>query len=138
MPKAILVHATGGPEVLRYEEFDPGAPGAGQLRIRHTAIGLNFLDVYYRSGVYPPPAGLPLTLGNEGPRTFSGMIARLINEKADAKRTVEEIYLATVGRFPTETESNQGQKYVTEFGLSDGAQDLMWALINSPAFLFNR
>lgn len=66
MPKAILVHATGGPEVLRYEEFDPGAPGAGQLRIRHTAIGLNFLDVYYRTGLYPAPNGMPLIPGNEG------------------------------------------------------------------------
>src|SRR5262245_42995635 len=65
MPKAIRVHEQGGIDVLRYEDIDIGRPGKGEALIRHTAIGLNFLDVYYRSGVYAPPAGLPLTLGNE-------------------------------------------------------------------------
>jgi NADPH2:quinone reductase len=66
MPKAVRIHAQGGTEVLRFEEVEVGRPGKGEALIRHTAIGLNFLDVYYRSGTYAPPAGLPLTLGNEG------------------------------------------------------------------------
>jgi NADPH2:quinone reductase len=65
MTKAIRIHANGGPEVLRYEDVDVARPGRGEALIRHTAIGLNFLDVYYRSGLYPPPAGLPLIPGNE-------------------------------------------------------------------------
>ncbi len=65
MSKAIRVHAHGGPEALSYEDNDPGAPGPGQVLIRHKAIGLNFLDVYYRNGLYPPPNGLPLTPGGE-------------------------------------------------------------------------
>lgn len=65
MPKAIRIHKNGGPEVLIYEDFDIGKPGAGEVLIRHTAVGLNFLDVYFRSGLYPPPAGLPLIPGNE-------------------------------------------------------------------------
>jgi NADPH2:quinone reductase len=65
MPKAIRVNAHGGPEVLEYEEVDPGRPGAGEVLVRHTAIGLNFLDVYYRSGLYAAPKGLPLTPGGE-------------------------------------------------------------------------
>ena len=65
MPKAIKVYAQGGPEVLAYEDMDPGKPGAGQALVRHTAIGLNFLDVYFRSGLYPPPNGLPLIPGGE-------------------------------------------------------------------------
>ncbi|NGO50235.1 quinone oxidoreductase family protein [Allomesorhizobium camelthorni] len=65
MSKAIKIQANGGPEVMAYEENDPGRPGPGQVLVRHTAIGLNFLDVYYRSGVYPAPAGFPLILGNE-------------------------------------------------------------------------
>lgn len=65
MVKAIRIHQTGGPEVLRYEDCDPGKPGKGEALIRHTAIGLNFLDTYYRSGLYPAPNGLPLTPGNE-------------------------------------------------------------------------
>jgi NADPH2:quinone reductase len=66
MPKAIRIHANGGPEVLAFEEVDPGRPGPGQALIRHTAIGVNFLDVYYRSGLYPAPNGFPLVPGGEG------------------------------------------------------------------------
>lgn len=65
MAKAIRVHEHGGPEVLRYEDHDTGKPGKGEALIRHTAIGLNFLDTYFRSGLYPAPAGLPLVPGNE-------------------------------------------------------------------------
>ncbi|PBB37739.1 MULTISPECIES: quinone oxidoreductase [unclassified Mesorhizobium] len=65
MSKAIRIHAHGGPEVLTYEDSDPGQPGAGQILIRHTAIGLNFIDVYHRSGLYPPPGGFPLIPGGE-------------------------------------------------------------------------
>jgi NADPH2:quinone reductase len=55
--RAVVVHETGGPEVLRLEERDPGPPGAGFLRVRVTAIGVNFIDVYFRTGLYPlaPP-----------------------------------------------------------------------------------
>lgn len=65
MTKAVRIHAHGGPEVLTYEEVEVGRPGPGQALIRHTAIGLNFLDTYFRSGLYPAPAGLPLIPGGE-------------------------------------------------------------------------
>jgi NADPH2:quinone reductase len=65
MSKAIRIHAHGGPEVLSYEDADAGRPGSGQVLVRHTAIGLNFLDVYYRTGLYPAPDGLPLIPGAE-------------------------------------------------------------------------
>ncbi|RWM14327.1 MAG: quinone oxidoreductase [Mesorhizobium sp.] len=65
MSKAIRIHAHGGPEVLTFEDVDAGQPGEGQILIRHTAIGLNFIDVYYRSGLYPPPGGFPLIPGGE-------------------------------------------------------------------------
>lgn len=65
MSKAIKIQANGGPEVMAYGDNDPGLPGPSQVLIRHTAIGLNFLDVYYRSGLYPAPAGFPLVPGNE-------------------------------------------------------------------------
>jgi NADPH:quinone reductase len=64
MVKAIRVHETGGPEVLRYEDVDIAAPGGGEIQIRQRAIGVNYLDVYYRTGLYPTP--LPYTPGNEG------------------------------------------------------------------------
>ncbi|HOW75051.1 MAG TPA: quinone oxidoreductase [Candidatus Competibacteraceae bacterium] len=65
MPKAIRIHEYGGPEVLRWEDVEVGDPGAGQLRIRHAAIGLNYIDIYHRTGLYPLPS-LPWTLGMEG------------------------------------------------------------------------
>ena len=65
MTHAIRVHEHGGPEVLRYEEHEAGRPGSGEVLIRHTAIGLNFIDVYFRTGLYPAPAGLPLVPGGE-------------------------------------------------------------------------
>jgi NADPH:quinone reductase len=64
MTHAIRFHKTGGPEVLVWEEVKVGKPGPGEARIRHTALGLNFVDIYYRSGVYPLP--LPSGLGGEG------------------------------------------------------------------------
>ncbi|TWG94178.1 NADPH2:quinone reductase [Mesorhizobium sp. J18] len=63
MVKAIRVHEAGGPEVLRFEDYDPGAPGKGEVLVEHKAVGLNFLDVYFRTGLYPAP--LPLVPGSE-------------------------------------------------------------------------
>ena len=63
MARAIRIHEAGGPEVLRFEDFDPGAPGEGEVQLRHTAVGLNYIDVYDRSGLYPMP--LPGGLGRE-------------------------------------------------------------------------
>ena len=65
MTRAIRIHAHGGPEVLRWDEVDPGTPGAGQALIRQTAAGLNFIDVYHRTGLYPVPA-MPAVIGSEG------------------------------------------------------------------------
>lgn len=62
--KAVRVHQNGGPEVLRYEEIPVPEPGPGQARVRMEAIGLNFIDTYHRTGLYPVP--LPFTLGMEG------------------------------------------------------------------------
>src|SRR5512135_3171378 len=64
MTKAIRFHKTGGPEVLQLDEVSVGEPGPGQVRVRHTAIGVNFLDTYQRSGLYP--IQLPSGAGNEG------------------------------------------------------------------------
>ncbi len=65
MVKAVRVHQVGGPEVLTYEDVELGAPAAGEVRIRQHAIGLNFIDTYFRSGLYKAPS-LPLIAGNEG------------------------------------------------------------------------
>ena len=64
MTKAILVHQHGGPEVMQFGDITVGDPGPGQTLVRHTAIGVNFIDTYYRTGLYK--TALPLTPGNEG------------------------------------------------------------------------
>lgn len=64
MPKAIRIHETGGPEVLKWEDIDLGEPGPGEALVRHQAVGLNFIDVYHRTGLYPLPA-LPCAPGLE-------------------------------------------------------------------------
>ena len=64
MPHAIRFHQTGGPEVLQWEEVAVGEPGPGEARVRHRAIGVNFIDTYHRGGLYPLP--LPSGLGREG------------------------------------------------------------------------
>ena len=64
MPHAIRIYETGGPEKLRWEPVQVGEPGPGEVRVRNTAVGLNFVDTYQRSGLYSMP--LPFTLGSEG------------------------------------------------------------------------
>ncbi len=64
MSKAIRIHETGGPEVLTWEDVDVGDPAPGQVRLRQTACGLNYIDVYVRTGLYPV-ADLPATIGME-------------------------------------------------------------------------
>ncbi len=64
MAMAVRVHQTGGPEVLTYEAVDVAAPGKGEVRVRHHAIGVNFIDVYFRTGLYPAPT-MPFIAGHE-------------------------------------------------------------------------
>jgi NADPH2:quinone reductase len=62
MTHAFRFYQTGGPEVLKWEEVSLGKPGPGEVQVRHTAVGLNFTDIYSRAGVYPTtfPSGLGL------------------------------------------------------------------------------
>jgi NADPH2:quinone reductase len=62
--KAIVVSQTGGPEVLKFTDETVHEPGPGEALVRHRAIGLNFVDIYFRSGIYPAPA-MPFTPGTE-------------------------------------------------------------------------
>jgi NADPH2:quinone reductase len=73
MVDVVMVHEQGEPEVLTFEQSSIGDPGPGEARIRQEAIGLNFIDVYYRSGLYPAPNGLPFIPGNEGAGTVTAL-----------------------------------------------------------------
>jgi NADPH:quinone reductase len=65
MVAAVRVHKPGGPEVLTYEEVEVGAPGQGQVRVKQHACGVNFIDTYFRMGLYPAAGGMPFIIGNE-------------------------------------------------------------------------
>jgi NADPH2:quinone reductase len=80
MPKAIRFHKTGGPEVLVWEDVEVGDPGPGQIRLRHHAIGVNYLDTYHRSGLYPLP--LPSGCGTEGAGVVEAVGAGVTDLKA--------------------------------------------------------
>jgi NADPH2:quinone reductase len=80
MPKAVRFHKTGGPEVLVWEDVEVGDPGPGQIRLRHHAVGLNYLDTYQRSGLYPMQ--LPSGCGNEGAGVVEAVGAGVSDLKA--------------------------------------------------------
>jgi len=98
MVQGIRVHEIGGPEVLRYESFEVPPPKPGEARVRHSAIGINFIDCYYRSGLYPAPAGLPLVPGNEG----AGVVVALGEGVTNVKVGDRVAYVAAIGSYAEE------------------------------------
>ena len=95
--RAIRIYETGGPEVMRLEEVELAPPGPGEARVRHHAIGVNFLDIYYRKGVYPQPPG-PFTPGNEG----AGEIVAVGTGVKGFKPGDRVAYAATLGSYAQE------------------------------------
>jgi NADPH2:quinone reductase len=89
MSHAIVIHQHGGPQVLDWEPIDLPAPARGEVRVRHTAIGLNFIDVYFRTGLYPPPQ-LPFIPGLE-----AAGIVEAIGEGVDGFAVGDRVGYAT-------------------------------------------
>ena len=98
MVKAIRIHRTGGPDAMRWEDVEVGAPGPGEVRIRHEAVGLNYIDVYFRTGLYPAPS-LPFSPGMEG----AGVV-EAVGEGVDALAVGDRIAYAAppVGSYAEE------------------------------------
>jgi NADPH:quinone reductase len=97
MTHAIRVHAYGGPEVLTWETVEVGEPGPGEVKIRQTAIGLNYTDVYGRTGLYPQPS-LPFILGSEG----AGVVTAIGEGVRDLKVGKHVAYAGPVGAYAEE------------------------------------
>jgi NADPH2:quinone reductase len=97
MTKAIRIHATGGPEVMQWEDVPTPEPGAGEVLIKHEAVGLNYIDVYFRSGLYKAPH-MPLTIGMEGAGTVlalgSGVTSLAVGDRI--------AYAGPIGGYATE------------------------------------
>jgi len=96
MTQAIFVHHTGGPDVLSFEDHAVGAPGPGQVALRQTAIGLNFIDTYQRSGLYPVQT--PFVAGNEG----AGVVTALGEGVSDLRIGDRVAYQGQIGAYATE------------------------------------
>jgi len=96
MTKAVRFHKTGGPEVLQLDEVQVGEPGQGQVRVRHTAIGVNFIDTYQRSGLYPMQP--PQIAGNEG----AGVVEAVGAGVTGLKKGDRVAYTGQVGSYCTE------------------------------------
>lgn len=96
MTKAIRIHENGGPDVMQFEDIDVGDPGPGQVRLRHRAIGLNFIDVYFRDGLYKTT--LPFTPGNEG----AGDIVAVGKGVKDFKVGDRVAYCSAIGAYAQE------------------------------------
>lgn len=99
MPHAIRMHETGGPEVLRWERVEVGDPGPGQVRLRHEAVGLNFADTYFRSGLYPMP--LPAGMGVEAAGVVDA-VGEGVTNVAVGDRVTYTGFLNTLGAYSTE------------------------------------
>jgi NADPH2:quinone reductase len=99
MAHAIRMYETGGPEVLRWEEVAVGDPGPGQVRLRHEAVGLNFADTYFRSGLYPMP--LPAGMGVEAAGVVEAVGPDVTNV-AVGERVTYTGFLNTLGAYSTE------------------------------------
>jgi NADPH2:quinone reductase len=95
--KAIVIRKTGGPEVLSYEEVTLPPPGKGEVRVRHTAIGVNYLDVYYRTGLYPSPS-LHITPGSDG----AGIVTALGAGVTDIRKGDRVAFVASPGSYAEE------------------------------------
>jgi NADPH:quinone reductase len=96
---AIRMHDTGGPEVLRWEEVAVGHPGPGQVRLRHAAVGLNFADTYFRTGLYPVP--LPSGMGVEAAGVVEA-VGEGVTHVGVGDRVTYTGFLNTLGAYSTE------------------------------------
>ena len=97
MTKAIRVHAPGGPEAMLWEDVPTPEPGPGEALVRHAAVGLNYIDVYFRTGLYKAPS-LPMTIGMEG----AGTVLAVGSGVADVAVGDRVAYAGALGAYATE------------------------------------
>src|SRR3954452_14284388 len=98
MTAAVRVHKVGGPEVLTYEQIEIGAPGQGQVKVKQHAAGVNYIDTYFRMGMYPSPVGLPFVSGNEA----AGEVTAVGPGVADLKVGDRVAYVHAMGAYAEE------------------------------------
>ena len=113
MSKSILIHETGGPEKMQLADVEVGSPGPGQVKVRHTAIGLNYIDVYTRTGLYNVP--LPNAVGREG----AGVIAEVGPKVKGFRKGDRVAYSGVIGAYCEERVMGTEQLVKVPNGVSD-------------------
>jgi len=98
MVAAVRVHKAGGPDVLTFEDIEVPSPGQGQIKIKQHAVGVNFIDTYFRMGMYPSPVGLPFVAGNEG----AGEVIAVGPGVTDVKIGDRVAYVVPLGAYAAE------------------------------------
>ena len=113
MTKAMVMHQTGEPSVMHWEEWQVSDPGPGEIKLRHTAIGVNFIDIYFRSGLYPHP--LPFVTGQEG----AGIVTALGKGVKNLKLGDRVAYCGVLGAYAEETKLPAERVVKIPKGISD-------------------
>ena len=113
MSKSILIHENGGPEKMKLEDVEVGKPGPGQVKIKHTAIGLNFIDIYTRAGLYPTP--MPNAVGREA----AGVIVDVGPKVRGFKKGDRVAYCGVLGAYCQERLMGTEQLVHVPKGVSD-------------------
>jgi NADPH2:quinone reductase len=143
MPKAIRIHANGGPEVMRWEDFELAPPGRGEARIRHTAIGINYSDINVRRGGFyiARPLAFPAILGNEA----AGVVESTGPGVIDVRPGERVVYAGMRGEFFEQTDAYAEQRNVPAerliklpAGISDRVAAAMMAKGFTASLIVNR
>jgi NADPH:quinone reductase len=132
MAKAVRIHQYGGPEVLTYEDVEIGDPGPGEVRIRNRAVGVNYIDTYYRIGMYP--STLPVVLGNEA----AGEVVAVGDGVTDLKRGDRVAYVITFGGYAEERIAPAKAVVKLPDGISDETAAAMMLKGMTAQYLLNR
>lgn len=134
MTKAIRVHQIGGPEMMKWEEIPDPVAKPGEAVIHQTAIGLNFLDCYYRSGLYPSPMGMPLIPGSEG----AGIVTSLGEGVTDLKVGDRVAYAGPIGGYALDRSIAADRLVKLPDGVSDRQAAAMMLKGMTASFLLRR
>ncbi|HMB11159.1 quinone oxidoreductase [Saliniramus sp.] len=130
---AIRIYENGGPEVMRYEDVAIGDPGPGEIRVKHTAIGVNYIDTYFRSGLYPAPS-IPFTPGNEG----AGVVTAVGEGVTRFKEGDRVAYAATLGSYAEERLLEADKVVATPDGVDDETAAAMMLKGMTAQYLLRR
>lgn len=134
MTKAIRIHQPGGPEVMQWEEIPEPIAKPGEVVIQQTAVGLNFIDVYYRTGLYPAPAGLPLIPGNEA----AGVVTARGEGVTDLKLGDRVAYAGPIGAYAQDRAIAADRLVKLPDGVSDRQAAAMMLKGMTASFLLRR